>query len=86
MKNTSDPTNTPCFISEYRRDLKRTWYVCAPPGYYRQMATGKMIRDGCFKGGPEWSEKRNNAFVFPSHRAAARVRNKCGDNAQIHAI
>lgn len=72
------------FISEYRKDTKRTLYVVAPPGYYRQMATGKMIRDGTFKGGPEWSDKRGHAFMFKSVRAAMRVRNKCANYAKVH--
>lgn len=63
-------------ISDYRKGTRVTWYVCAPPGYYRK-ANGTLAKDGCFQGGPEWSTTREHALEFHSHRSAARVANKC---------
>lgn len=52
-------------------------YVIAPPGYARREADGKLYRDGSsVNGGPEWGN-REHAHLFKSHRAAARVANKC---------
>lgn len=61
-------------VSEYRIDKKQTYYVCAKPGYAR-CENGTMVRDGSFKGGPEWTTKRDFALEFTSHRVAARVAN-----------
>lgn len=61
-------------VQEFRKDKKRMMYVCARPGYYRK-ADGTFGRDG--SPSPEWTEKREHAFEFPTHRAAAIVRNKC---------
>lgn len=64
-------------IQEYRKDLNETWYVCAKPGYYRSK-DGTCIRDETSKnGGPEWTTKRDHAFLFISHRSAARVKSLC---------
>lgn len=71
-------------ISEYRKDLKQMWYVCARPGWART-STGKLIRDGSFNGGPEHTIKREHALVFSSHRSAARVANLC-PKSQIQTI
>jgi len=64
-------------IRDDRKDQNRPWYVCAPPGYMRKM-DGSVVRDGTniTNSGPEWSLERNHAFVFRSHRSAARVRTK----------
>ena len=51
-------------------------YIVAPPGYTRRESDGTLYRDGSLDGGPEWG-KREHAHRFPSHRAAARVANKC---------
>lgn len=74
---------TTFIVSEYRKDLEQTWYVCARPGYYRK-SDGTQARDGAFSGGPEWTTKRDDAFLFQSHRAAARVAGKC-PNSQVVA-
>ena len=63
-------------ISEYRKDLKQTWYVAARPGYMR-CKDGTFARDGSFKGGPEWTTKWEHALRFTSRLAAARVCGKC---------
>ncbi len=65
-------------ITEVRRDQrhKPTWYVAARPGYMR-CADGTYQRDGSFAGGPEWTLKREHAFEFATHRAAALVKSKC---------
>jgi hypothetical protein len=56
---------------------QRNAYVVAPPGYARREADGKLYRDGSsLNGGPEWGN-REHAHLFKSHRAAARVANKC---------
>jgi hypothetical protein len=75
-------------ISEYRQDLNRTHYVCAPPGYCRAAGGSGIYRDGTDlrHSGPEWSENRSHAHGFKSHRAAARVRNKCGPGAEIFKL
>jgi hypothetical protein len=60
-------------------------YVVAPPGYYRRVADGRLVRDGLpITGGPEWG-KREHAHRFRSHRAAARVANLC-PGATIEAV
>lgn len=54
-----------------------TYYVCAPPGHYRTRE-GEIVSDGS-KGGPEWTWNREHAFLFDTHRKAARVAtNGCG--------
>lgn len=63
-------------IKEHRTDLKKTFWVCAKPGYMR-CSDGKQRRDGLLTGGPEWTTNRDHAFQFESHRAAARVASKC---------
>ena len=63
-------------VQEYRKDTKRTLYVCARPGWGRK-ADGNFFRDGLFSGGPEWTAKRHHALEFVSHRSAARVCSKC---------
>jgi len=70
-------TKTGYIITEYRRDKKATWYVCARPGYMRLSLTGGFARDGSFKGGPEWTTNREHALIFDTHRKAARVASKC---------
>ena len=74
-------------ISDFRKDTKRTWYVVAPPGFYRRESDGAILRDGtCHKNsGPEWSQDRNKAFEFKSVRAAMRVRNKT-ISGKVHPI
>lgn len=59
-------------------------YVVAPPGYTRREADGVLYRDGSVKGGPEWG-RREHAHQFRSHRAAARVANRCV-GATIEAV
>ena len=57
-------------------------WVVALPGYYRT-SDGTMKRDNP-KSGPEWG-KRDYAMLFKSHRAAARVCNKCSSARIIEA-
>ena len=64
-------------VTEYRRDRKETWYVCAPPGYWRRQIDGVVVKEvrasrAC-AGGPEWTKKRGEALEFTSHISAARV-------------
>jgi hypothetical protein len=63
-------------VLETRKDTGYVWYVAARPGYMR-CADGSFVRDGSFKGGPEWTKKREHALEFDSRLAAARVRGKC---------
>ena len=74
--NAARETGRKYYVSEYRKDKGVTWYVCAPPGFYLG-SDGKLHSDGCVKGGPEWTTEPSKRMVFKSHRAAARVRNKC---------
>ena len=56
---------------------QRDAYVVAPPGYCRRVTDGKLMRDGSSRqGGPEWG-RREHAHLFRSHRAAARIANRC---------
>lgn len=61
-------------ITDTRKDSGRTWYVAARPGFYR-CADGTQKRDGCcpLTSGPEWTLAREHAFLFATHRSAARV-------------
>jgi hypothetical protein len=59
--------------------------VVAPPGYTRRESDGTLYRDGSLNGGPEWG-KRQYAHRFRSHRAAARVANKCIDATIVRMI
>ena len=59
--------------------------VVAPPGYTRRESDGTLYRDGSLRGGPEWG-KREHAYRFRSHRAAARVANKCVDATIVHRL
>lgn len=87
MKTETETEKCVYIISEYRKDKKQTWYVSAPPGYYRSLA-GEIKRDdphSPIKGGPEHSTNRSDAYIFKSHRSAARVANLC-PSAKIHPI
>ena len=68
-------------IEQERKGKKTSWYVCAPVGYYRGALSGRIIRDGT--PSPEMHERREYAYVFPTHRAAARTLSKMGDGAKI---
>jgi hypothetical protein len=59
-----------------RTTARGPMYVIAPPGWTRSSQTGTLYRDGSLQGGPEWGD-REHAHLFRSHRAAARVANKC---------
>ncbi|RME32176.1 MAG: hypothetical protein D6800_00090 [Candidatus Zixiibacteriota bacterium] len=52
-------------------------YVCARPGWML-CRDGKHRRDGTDpkRSGPEWTERREHALIFRSHRAAARIASK----------
>lgn len=50
-------------------------YIVAPPGYTRRETDGTLYRDA-YAASPEIGP-RANAHRFRSHRAAARVANKC---------
>ena len=69
-------------VTEFRKDLQQQWYVVARPGYMR-CKDGTYARDGSFNGGPEWSTNPAHAFKFATHRAAARVRNRCSSYTKI---
>lgn len=86
MKTTTKQAAENCryIISEYRKDTKRTLYVCAMPGYCRK-ADGTFGRDGSFKGGPEWTTKREHALEFKSLHAALCVRAK-NPSAKVHPV
>ena len=56
-------------------------WVVARPGWMHK-ADGTCERDGSPKGGPEWGPRKYR-YAFASHRAAARVANKCGQHARI---
>lgn len=62
-------------ISYFNTGWQRTAYVCAKPGWYR-LPDGTMKRDNP-RSGPEWTIKPDEALLFKSHRAAARVANVC---------
>ena len=51
------------------------WYVESLPGWTRAK-DGTYYRDGSLDGGPGWTRNVKNAYVFKTHRAAARVRNR----------
>lgn len=72
-------------VLDYRKDMKRTWYVCARPGWMR-CADGTFSRDGSFGGGPEWTLKREHALVFTSRLAAARVAGKCPSTQIVEVV
>ena len=65
---------------------QRPLYVSARPGYAAK-GDGTVYRDGTdpFHSGPEWTQRRELAYRFKSHRAAARVANTC-DKAVIVAV
>ena len=72
-------------IQDTRKEAwQRTAWVVAPPGYCKK-ADGSLGRDGYFSGGPEWGD-RSKAHEFKSHRAAARVANRCNDKCVIREI
>ena len=68
------------YIRETRQPSGIVLYVVAPPNRYKD-ASGKLIRTDAV--GPEWGVDSYRMHYFPSHRAAARVRNLCGPNAEI---
>ncbi len=85
MKTLTQPDRCRYIISDVRKGSGRTFYVAAPPGYYRK-ADGTLARDGTpFTSGPEWTEKRGHAREFTSYLSAARVRSKCA-SAVVHPI
>lgn len=72
-------------VQEYRTDGHGMQYVTAPPGWRR--TPDGVVPDRAFpKGGAEWTDKPELAYEFISHRAAARVANKCGPNVEIRMI
>lgn len=73
-------------ISEARKDMGRTYYVVAPPGYMRKQ-DGSIVKDGTSftKSGPEWSEDRSKAFEFKTLRYAMIVSGKC-QSSKVHPI
>jgi hypothetical protein len=82
MKTTTDRCQY--IISEYDQSTKRAFWVCAPPGYYRS-SDSSLKCDGCFKGGPEWTQNRSHAHKFTTYLSAARVQGKC-PSARVHPI
>lgn len=50
-------------------------YIVAPPGYTRRETDGTLYRDA-YAASPEIGP-RANAHRFATHRAAARVANRC---------
>lgn len=74
---------TTYIIAEYRPELKKTFYVCARPGFCLTN-DGKFRRDGSLKGGPEHTTDSTKALQFKSHRAAARIATLC-PSAKISA-
>ena len=56
--------------------MRSVFYMSAPPGFARA-SDGRIVRDGMKDSGPEWTVQRSDAYIFKSHRAAARVANKC---------
>lgn len=89
---TTTPQNKPAdgtqsaekyIVTEHRKDLNRTYYVCAPPGFMRK-SDGTQARDGSFSGGPEWTLYREKALEFTSFITAARVAGKCA-SAKVRA-
>lgn len=69
-----------------QQNRKSLWWVCAPPGKCRTKS-GNVIKDltSAKESGPEWSENYDFAYHFRTHRAAARVANKC-NNAKIRKV
>lgn len=65
--------------TDYRRREEK---VVAPPGWTWTPDGCKREPKGFRCPGPEWST-RHPAYRFSSHRAAARVRNLCFDDARI---
>ena len=63
---------------------KSPLFVSAPPGFAGRK-DGTIYRDGTDpkKSGPEWNIRRELAYKFKSHRSAARVASKCGENVKI---
>lgn len=83
MKTTSAVSTF--IVTDTRKGSGRVFYVAARPGFYRS-ANGEQINDGTGgKSGPEWTDKREFALKFKSHRAAAIVANKCA-SAEIVEI
>ena len=53
-------------------------YVESLPGWTRSK-DGSFYRDGSFEGGPGWTKNIEHAYLFQTHRSAARVANLCPD-------
>jgi len=69
-------TDQPYIIVDSRELPLR--YVCAPPGWTWTFAGLEREPAGYRSPSPEWTIHANRAYVFRSHRAAARVANICG--------
>lgn len=64
---------------------KSIWYIAAPAGWMRTQ-DGTCKRDHTtnpFKSSPEITENRNHAYLFASHRSAARQAGYLGYGASI---
>ncbi len=80
-------------VCEYRKDLKRTFYVDSRPGFYRASGKynghlpGQQIRDKSLGKhcAPGLTQSRSEALVFKSHRAAARIATLCPSSVIVSA-
>ena len=61
-------------VTETRLGSGKVYYVAARPGFYRA-ANGEQLRDN-LTSSAEWTDNRDHALEFKSHRAAAIVANK----------
>lgn len=72
------------FIVVDKREDGRTDYVAAPSGWARR-SNGEVVKDGTDpnKSGPEMTSKRGEAFLFKTHRSAARQASKVPNSEVI---